>query len=258
MKTISQYFLTAIRILIGWHFLYEGLAKLFSKSWSSVAYLTESHWIFSGLFHSIAANETSLKVVDFLNIWGLILIGLGLFLGVLTRYAGIAGALLMLLYYVANPPLIGFASEASGEGQYLIVNKNLIEMAVLALFAFLPTSFTFSIDRLIGRLASKFRSADAAKSPEQEEVSSDTGRRELLKDLISLPLLGGFVYAALSKRKWESFEERHLISEPSRVDAVSGASPKGISFASLSELEGAVPKGKIGKWEISRYSPRRI
>jgi len=39
---------TILRIFIGWHFLYEGLAKLFSP-WSSAGYLMESQWLFSGV-----------------------------------------------------------------------------------------------------------------------------------------------------------------------------------------------------------------
>lgn len=252
IKTSVRYLLTAIRILIGWHFIYEGLAKLFSPDWSAAAYLIESQWIFSGLFHSMAANETALQIIDFLNIWGLIFIGLGLFLGVLTRFASGAGVFLMLLYYIANPPFIGFISEISGEGQYLIVNKILIEMAVLLLLVFLPSRFTLGIDRMIKRIVEKFRSVKTKDTDIQTGLSADQGRRELLKDLISLPVLGGFIYAAFRKRQWESFEERHLISQPSRVDAVTGASPRAIIYAGLNKLEGQVPKGKIGDYEISR------
>jgi uncharacterized membrane protein YphA (DoxX/SURF4 family) len=252
VRILFQYLFTAIRILIGWHFLYEGLAKLFSPDWTSAVYLMDSQWILSGFFHSLAANDMALRIVDFLNIWVLILIGLGLFIGVLTRFASSVGAFLMLLYYIANPPFIGYISEISGEGQYLIVNKTLIEMAVLLLLAFLPSRFTFGIDRMIKRTVDKFRSIPVKEPVEHVDSSADRGRRELLKDLISLPVLGGFIYAAIRKRQWESFEERHLVSEPSRVDAITGASPKAVIYAGLDKLEGQVPKGKIGEYEISR------
>jgi hypothetical protein len=193
-----------------------------------------------------------LQIVNILNIWGLIFIGLGLFLGILTRFASAAGAFLLLLYYVANPPFIGFIGEASGEGQYLIVNKTLIEMAVLLLLALVPSRNTFGIDRIVKRIAGKSRPVKAKHVDIQTNLSADHGRRELLKDLISLPFLGGFIYAALRKNQWESFEERHLISEPSRVDAVTGASPMASVYASLDKLEGQVPTGRIGNYEISR------
>ena len=35
-------FLVTLRTLIGWHFLYEGLAKLANPDWSSAAFLLDS------------------------------------------------------------------------------------------------------------------------------------------------------------------------------------------------------------------------
>ena len=57
--------LVALRILIGWHFLYEGLAKLTNPYWTSAGYLAESQWWFKGLFLNIAANPTLLTLVDY-------------------------------------------------------------------------------------------------------------------------------------------------------------------------------------------------
>jgi thiosulfate dehydrogenase [quinone] large subunit len=96
--------LTVLRVLVGWHFLYEGLSKLASPGWSSASYLMESQWLFSGFFHWIISNPTALALTDFINIWGLTLIGLGLFIGLFTRLASISGILILLLYYIANPP----------------------------------------------------------------------------------------------------------------------------------------------------------
>src|SRR5690554_6889603 len=103
---LKPVFLTFLRILTGWHFLYEGIIKLAADNWSSYAYLAQSKWMLSGFFHWIMANPTALAVNDFLNVWGLILIGLGLFLGIFTRVAAISGAFLLVLYYVVAPPFI--------------------------------------------------------------------------------------------------------------------------------------------------------
>ena len=67
--------LVTLRIVIGWHFLYEGLAKLTNPYWTSAGYLAESQGWFSGLFFDMATSPKVLTVVDYLNIWGLILIG---------------------------------------------------------------------------------------------------------------------------------------------------------------------------------------
>ncbi len=71
---VLRLLLTGIRILIGWHFLYEGVSKFFIPNWSSIGFLLESHWILSGFFHWIASNPVALNIVDHLNIWGLIFI----------------------------------------------------------------------------------------------------------------------------------------------------------------------------------------
>ncbi len=157
--------LTLIRLLLGWHFLYEGLSKLFASHWSSVAYLLESHWLLADFFHWIAANPALLKIIDLINVWGLILIGTGLFFGMFTRLASAAGALLLLLYFIANPPLVGFIGEATAEGHYLIVNKNLIEFFLLFLFAFFPQNWYYSFDHFFSHFRQRL-------SPDKQEPAS--------------------------------------------------------------------------------------
>ncbi|KPK83153.1 MAG: DoxX subfamily [Gemmatimonas sp. SM23_52] len=141
--------LVALRMLIGWHLFYEGLAKLTNPYWTSADYLAESKWWFSGLFVSLASSPTALGVVDFLNEWGLLLIGLALLLGCLTRVATIAGVVLLALYYIAAPPFVGYTYSMPAEGSYLVVNKVLIELvALLVVFAF-PTERILGLDRLV-------------------------------------------------------------------------------------------------------------
>lgn len=141
--------LVALRIIIGWHFLYEGLAKLINPYWTSAGYLAESQWWFSNVFLYIAANPTVLTIVDYINIWGLILIGIGLMLGAFTRVATIAGIALLALYYLAAPPFVGLTYGMPTEGTYLIVNKILIEMMALVVLLAFPTGRVLGIDRLI-------------------------------------------------------------------------------------------------------------
>ncbi len=140
--------IVALRMLIGWHFLYEGISKLVHPGWSSLAFLAESKWILSGVADWITSNQEVLNIVDFLNTWGLIAIGLGLILGLFTRWAAIAGTLLLALYYLFLPPFIGMETAAPQEGNYLIVNKNLIEAVVLLLIAVSPAARKFGLDVL--------------------------------------------------------------------------------------------------------------
>ena len=149
-------FLTILRVLIGWHFLYEGLTKLINPDWSSFGFLMDSKWIFAGFFKALTYNQEVLHFIDFLNVWGLILIGLALILGILTRPAIISGIVLLGFYYLSHPPLIGITYAVPMEGKYLWVNKNLIELFALAVLYVFPSERITGIDRwLFGRSKNK-------------------------------------------------------------------------------------------------------
>ena len=112
--------LVILRIFIGWHFLYEGLAKIVNPYWTSGDYLAQAQWWFGGIFHGIAARPGLLTFVDYVNEWGLFLVGLGLLLGLCTRWAAIGGIVLLFLYYIAAPPFVGYAYSMPTEGSYLV------------------------------------------------------------------------------------------------------------------------------------------
>ncbi len=144
--------LVILRILIGWHLLYEGIAKLLNPYWSSTGFLSESKWILSGFSEWVISNPGILNVVDFVNIWGLIAIGTGLIVGLFTRTAAISGAILLFAYYLNNPPLIGLEYMMPAEGSYLIINKTLIEAVALFVLAIFPTGSSVGLDFFIVRL----------------------------------------------------------------------------------------------------------
>jgi thiosulfate dehydrogenase [quinone] large subunit len=141
--------LVILRILIGWHFLYEGITKLLNPSWSSLGYLADSKGFLSGLFMSWASNPNALSVIDFMNEWGLTLVGLGLIMGCLTRISIIGGIIMLAFYYLSHPPMVGYKFALPSEGAYLWVNKNLIEIFALAVLLVFPTQHIIGIDRLI-------------------------------------------------------------------------------------------------------------
>lgn len=141
--------LVLLRLAIGWHFLYEGIAKLLNPDWSASSYLANAVGPLSGMFKAMAANASLLKVINLCNEWGLVLIGLGLILGFLTNISTIAGILLLLLYYCAQPPLIGVAAPLNAEGSYLFVNKILIELFAMAVLLVFPTGIHIGLDRFV-------------------------------------------------------------------------------------------------------------
>ena len=238
---IVPFFFTLLRIAIGWHFLYEGIAKIVAGDWSSAPYLAGSKWIFSPVFNSMAESAAVISVVDLVNIWGMILIGLGLIFGLLTRWASLAGAIMLLFYFVAYPPVPGYMVGVPVEGSYLWVNKTLIEFFVLVVFSFIPSQFHFSLDRLISRYNEEKARKPVAGLPSDQKAG--VGRREAIRDLISIPALGVFAYALYRKKKWDSFEERLLKLDG--IDANSSATLLSFNYSTIKDLKGQVPKGVI-------------
>jgi len=234
VSTIQNAILIILRLVVGWHLLYEGVAKLLEPGWTSTAYLRYSRWLLADFFQWIASKPEILKVVDFLNVWGLILIGLGLMLGCLTRLAAVGGILLLSLYYMAYPPFAGLDFGAASEGQYLIINKNLIEIIVLALIAVHPARKLFSFGPVLGYILGGMKSRTASGEGEQVGLQ----RRQFIKGLASLPLLG--VFAGLV------WKDRKNVD----VDAITGATVKIDEV--VSAVRGELPYGQIGDLRLSR------
>ncbi len=168
-------------------------------------------------------------LVDLFNIYGLLMIGLALFLGFLIRYAAIGGVVLLALYYFAYPPF-GAIIPGLGPGNLFIVNKNFIEAAALIVLLFIKEKgyglYAFDLN--------VFR-----KGPTGEGLADGPSRRNALKNLATLPALG--------MMGWGAYHARQLYG----VDTLSGATIK-VGAADISELKGTLPKGQIGPHAISR------
>ena len=149
MTRNQKLILVALRLAIGWHFLYEGLVKLANPNWSSVSYLLDSEGFLRQIYISMASNPDVLSTIDFLNIWGLILIGMGLILGAFTRVAIISGIVLMVFYYLSHPPFVGLKYAVPSDGSYLVVNKMVIEALALGVLLAFPTWKEWGVDRWI-------------------------------------------------------------------------------------------------------------
>lgn len=124
-----------LRLFIGWHFLYEGVVKAYNPTWTAKGYLAGSESFLSG-FYQWLASDALVGYVDKVNILMLIGVGLGLLLQVWQRGFALMGIALLALYYLAYPAIPGIATGPT-EGNYWLVNKNLIELAGLwVLYAF--------------------------------------------------------------------------------------------------------------------------
>ena len=150
--------LVILRVTIGWHFLYEGVAKLLKPNWSAAGYLLQSRGIFADIFRWMAASPDVMAWVNPLNMWGLTLIGLGLIVGCFTRLASAAGILFIAMLYLCNPLMVGYFYSIPMEGNYLIINKNLVEMAALYVILVTGTGRYLGLDRIVHLLIQKMRS----------------------------------------------------------------------------------------------------
>ena len=155
----QQTALVLLRTLIGWHFLYEGFVKLLWPAWtragvplgrfSSAGYLRSSTGPFADVFRAFA-DASWLPWVDLLVAWGLLLVGLALILGLFTQLACAGALALLALFYLSWLPTRG-VSEPGTEGNYLIVNKNLVEAAAVFVVLAFRTGRIAGLDLVLAR-----------------------------------------------------------------------------------------------------------
>lgn len=216
-----------LRMAIGWHFLYEGVWKLVQENWSAKGFLQSSDWFAGPLFKALAANSAVMRGIDFANEWGLVLIGLGLIAGVLARWAAGAGALLLVFYYVCQPPWL----NATGDAHYLFLDVRLVEVLALGVLVCTPGP---GIGDVLRGLWAKIRKAPA---PETERL----GRREWLGGLAACGVLATFG-GLFARWKWGP-----------KVDAVTSATAKAFEFTGLDQLSHPIDQTlKIGTLRLSR------
>lgn len=153
--------LVALRTLIGWHFLYEGIYKLALPgwtragvpvtAWSAAGYLSAATGPAAPLFHALA-HSSALPIVDRVVPIGLTLVGVSLVAGLFTQL-GCAGAMAFLtLFYLSAIPTSG-APQPGAEGAYLLVSKNLIELAAVLVVFTCHTGRIAGLDLLFRRRA---------------------------------------------------------------------------------------------------------
>jgi len=106
---------------------------------------------------------TEQQRIDHTTIWALLAIGGLLMVGLGTRISALAGAVLLLSFYLAIPPWPGVEDlmESAGPEHSYIINKNLIEVIALLAIAAMPTGQWFGVDRLFAGLTGRRRSANA-------------------------------------------------------------------------------------------------
>jgi thiosulfate dehydrogenase [quinone] large subunit len=158
-----QIAVAVLRIGVGIIFLWAGLEKVMAPEPFSAAGFLEfgttgslgwpfvtgepvegtvynpTHEFWAGL----AANETAMSIINFLVPWGQIGIGIGLILGLLTRFSAAMGTLMMLFFFVA-----------AWDFEFGIVNQHLTYALVTAFLAVIGAGNYYGLDRALGESVS--------------------------------------------------------------------------------------------------------
>jgi thiosulfate dehydrogenase (quinone) large subunit len=124
-----------LRVAMGGLFFMAGFVKV-TTDWSASAYLENATGPFASWFQSLAGNV----VVDQLNAWGLLLIGIALLLGLFVRAASVAGIALMILYYFA-----AFESNVA----HGFIDEHIVYAVVLLSFVFGASGHIWGFDSII-------------------------------------------------------------------------------------------------------------
>lgn len=133
-----------LRLSLGWIFLYAGFTKLANPAWTAAGFLKGSQ-TFPDLY-KLFTDPTILPIVNFLNEWGQLLLGISLILGIGVRLSSILGAALMVLYYLPQLsfPYIGKTS--------FIVDQHIIFALVLIYFAVIRAGRVYGFEQWCANL----------------------------------------------------------------------------------------------------------
>ena len=112
------------------------------------------------------APLTSLDWINLTTMWGLVLMGVCLILGLFTPLAALGGAVFLGQIYLSMPPWPGLPPSPVAEGHYWIVNKNLIEMIACLLIASTPSGRWVGLDALLSALFGR-RREDLEQEPSE-------------------------------------------------------------------------------------------
>lgn len=142
--------LLLLRLALGSLYFYAGITKVLDPSWSAAGYLKGAK-TFSALYQWFASPDI-LPLINFVNEWGLTVLGLALILGIGVRVASLFGIAFMALYYF---PILNFPYP---NPHSLIVDEHIIYISALLVLASFRAGRFFGLENWCSRLplCSKF------------------------------------------------------------------------------------------------------
>lgn len=140
----SKLSLFILRVSMGWLMFYAGITKILNPEWSAAGYMKGAK-TFAG-FYAWMVQPNILPIVNFINEWGLTLLGVSLILGIAVRLSSVLGALLMLLYYF---PVLVFPKAGSHS---FLVDEHIIYVFVLLFFASVKAGRVWGLEKWCSNL----------------------------------------------------------------------------------------------------------
>jgi thiosulfate dehydrogenase (quinone) large subunit len=151
MTRAQKISLFLLRVSLGWFYFYAGITKVLNPDWSAGGYLKGAKNFTA--FYGWLTSPAMLPIVNFVNEWGLTLLGLSLIFGVFIRLSSVMGAILMVLYYLV---ILDFPYPNVNS---FIVDQHIIYIFVLILLGVLDAGRVWGLetvrDRILGFLTGK-------------------------------------------------------------------------------------------------------
>lgn len=141
MTQLQKISLFILRLSLGWMFFYAGITKVLNPEWSAAGYLKGAKMLTG--FYGWLASPAMLPFTNFVNEWGLTLLGLSLIFGLFVRLSSGAGILLMLLYYF---PILQFPYP---NPHAFIVDEHIIYVAGLLVLLALRAGKVWGLDEKV-------------------------------------------------------------------------------------------------------------
>jgi len=103
-QSVMGPFTLLLRLTMGWIFLWSGIDKLVTDFSASGFLVNGTQGPLGDWFQSLGTNQAALDVINPLVIWGQVLIGVTLVLGLFTRAGLFWAAAMMMMFYLAQFP----------------------------------------------------------------------------------------------------------------------------------------------------------
>lgn len=144
MTKYERLALVSARVALGWLFFYAGITKVINPAWSAGGYLKGAKTLAG--FYAWLASPGVLPVTNFINQWGLTLLGVSLILGLFVRLTSVLGAVQMVLFWI---PILSFPKV--GDHSF-IVDEHIVYALVLLYFAATRAGRVWGLDDRCAKL----------------------------------------------------------------------------------------------------------